>query len=123
MEVLKYHLSISFYASVPNWICEIPNHLEIQCDEPVITEPYSLEFAPNRFKTQEIRNKVVFTKPNLLQYVSDRFLNQGMCDGATGEHPYSLELAPDCFKTKEMYDKRVMEVPWQLHCVPNHFKI
>ena len=39
----------------------VPNHLKTQeqCDLEVHTEPYSLEFRPDRIKMQEMSNEAV----------------------------------------------------------------
>ena len=44
------------FANVPRWIREVPGHLKIKemCDEAVRMEPLSLEFVPDRLKTEDV---------------------------------------------------------------------
>ena len=45
-------------------------------------DPYSLEFVPGRFKTQEMCNKAVSMEPYTLSYVPGRLKTEEMCDEA-----------------------------------------
>ena len=61
---LKILINMSLYASVPNWVQEIPNHLKTQerCNEAVYMEPYCLLHVPDHLKTQEMCCKAVHKK-------------------------------------------------------------
>ena len=60
-------------------------------------EPYTLEFVPDHFKTQE------------------------MCHIAVETDTYTLEFVPEHLKTQETCIKAVEADPWQLHDVPDWF--
>ena len=45
-------------------------------------DPYSLEFVPDHFKTEEMCKKAVCRKPYTLRYVSDHLKTKEMCDEA-----------------------------------------
>ena len=49
------------YATVPNWIKEIPDDLKTQemWDEALHMDPHLLEFVPDYLKTQEMCNETV----------------------------------------------------------------
>ena len=64
VDVCKVLVNMTLHVSVPNWIREISDHLKTQkmCDEAVCIEPYSLEFASNGFITQEMCEKLALHK-------------------------------------------------------------
>ena len=51
----KVSININLYASVPNWIQEIPNHVKIQemCVEAVHIKLYSLKFVLTALKSRK----------------------------------------------------------------------
>ena len=55
----------------------------------------SLEFVPDRLKTEEICNKAVSINPPSLAYVTDHLKTQEICDEAVRTEPYSLKFVPD----------------------------
>ena len=48
----------------------------------VCMDPYSLEYVPDRFKTEEMCNKAVRSEPYTLRYVPDHLKTQEMCNEA-----------------------------------------
>ena len=52
----KALINMSLYASVPNWIKEIPDHFKTQemCNNAISISPDSWFLVPDHFKTQEI---------------------------------------------------------------------
>ena len=51
------------------------------CDIAVCMELYSLEFVPDRFKTQKICNEAVRRKPETLGFVPDILRPEGCVKG------------------------------------------
>ena len=45
-------------------------------------DPYSLEFVPDRFKTEEMCNKAMRREPYTQRYVPDHLMTQEMCNKA-----------------------------------------
>ena len=52
------------------------------CNEVVCIEPYSLEFVPDYFKTQEMCNEAVRKEPYTLRYIPGHRRTQEICDDA-----------------------------------------
>ena len=64
---------MSLYASVPNWIQEIPDHLKAQkmCTKSIKEELWLLRFVPDRFWSQEMCAEAVHNERYLLQEILD----------------------------------------------------
>ena len=66
------------------------------CERTVDVSPWLLEFVPDYYKTQEMREKAVtVTLGWTLRYVPDKYKMQEMCGEAIMEYPYSLQYVPD----------------------------
>ena len=99
------------YATVPNWIKEIPDHLKTQemCNEAVCMEPWSLKFVPDQYKAQEMcERRAVHTdeqsytlKLYTLKLYTLKPYTQKPYTTAE-EEPYTLKLVSDHLKTQEM---------------------
>ena len=61
----------------------------------------------HRLNTQKASNKVVRTEPLSLEYVPDRFKTQAMCNGAVCKNSAVPYFVPDHFKTQEICIKAV----------------
>ena len=92
-----------------NWRVTIPDHLKMQqmCDEALSTEPLSLGYVPDRFKTQEMSNKAVRNRLEIILLVPDHFWMQKMCNETMRTIPDTFHRIPDRFKTQKMCDKAV----------------
>ena len=67
---------MSLYASVRNWIQEIPDHIKTQiCAKAVHIKTFSLKFAPDYCKIQEMIAEVVCKELYLLEFVSVHLKN------------------------------------------------
>ena len=68
---------MSLYASVPNLIQEIPDHIETQemCAKAVHIKTFSLKFARDYCKIQEMIAEVVCKELYLLEFVSVHLKN------------------------------------------------
>ena len=53
------------YKIMAYWINEVPAHLKIQevCIESAVTNPWQLDYVSDHFKTQEMCNKAVYMDP------------------------------------------------------------
>ena len=67
------------------------------CDEAVRMDPYSLEFVPNRLKTQEMCEKAFRKNPWSLMYIPNRYKTQGMCNEVAQKGLFLLEHVHDWF--------------------------
>ena len=84
----------------------------------VLEYPWSLQFVPDHFKTQEMCKKVVEEYPQMLFHIPNHFKTQEMCKKAVEVSTCSLEYAPDCFKTQGTCEKAVRRVPCTLNMYP-----
>ena len=85
-------------------------------------DPSSLWNIPDKFKTQEIREKSLEQASWQLENVPDYFKTQGMCIEAVEDEPHPLLYVPDHFKTQGMCIEAVEKYPLLLAWVPDHFK-
>ena len=115
------------------------------CNREVLKKPHSLQFIPDIFKTQEIRNKAVKKDSCVLRLfpfyfwansitnraidnymypmIMSNYLNtQERFERVIENYPYTLKFVPDHFKTREMFDKVVKkDVLYFLHHIPYWF--
>ena len=69
------------------------------CSEAVHNHPYTLEYVPDKLKTQEMCESAVEKSPRCLKYVPDHFKTEKMCVKAFKKETEALEHVPDHFKT------------------------
>ena len=50
-------------------------------------------------------NKAVENYPHALEFISESYKTQKMCDKAVNIYPSTIKLVSECFMTQEMYDK------------------
>ena len=81
--------------------------------------PWCLKYAPGRFMTQEMCEKVVEDEPENLR--SDHLKTQGLCNKAVPIEPLSLAYIPDHFKTQEICDRAVKDDSSSLQFVSDWF--
>ena len=86
-------------------------------------DPYSLEFVPDHFKTEEMCKEAVNNKAYMLRYVPDHLKTQEMCEKVMNVRPAALFFITNCFKTQKTCDKAFEEDPSSLMYVPDHFKM
>ena len=107
VEGWKVSVNMSLYASVCNWIGEIPDHLKTVeiCAEAEPIKTYSLEFVHGHFKTQEERAKALRMQslplelePYILAYVPNQRKAQELCNKPMHIIPTLFFLASGCFK-------------------------
>ena len=75
------------------------------CRHAVKKLPYLLRFLPDRYKTQQMFDKVVLENDETLKSVPDCNKNQEMCNKAVDNYPHALEFVPECYKTKKFVIK------------------
>ena len=92
------------------------------CNEAVLTGPLSLAYVPDRFKTQEMFNKVVHNKLCMMLFVPDHFRTKKICNETMCTIPNAFHRTRDHFKTKKMCDKvAVKDGSPPLQFVPDWF--
>ena len=91
------------------------------CDEAVRTEPLSLAYVPDHFKTQEMCNEAVRNKLCMILFVPDHFWMQEMCNEIMRTMPDAFNRIPDRFKTQKMCDKAVKDDSFSMQFVPDWF--
>ena len=84
------------------------------CNEVIHTEPRSLAFIPDHFKTQSMCDEAVEADPYMLKFVP--------VERALEKYLYPMRDVPNHLKTREMCNKAVVEDPWQLSDFPDHLK-
>ena len=52
-----------------------------------------------------MRNIAVDSYPHALEFVSESYKSQNMCDKAVSTYPSTIKFVPGCYKTQEMCDK------------------
>ena len=62
----------------------------------LLTSCYLLQ---DRYKTQEMSDKVILQNGETLMLVPDYYRNQKICNKTVDDYPQTLEFIPDCFKT------------------------
>ena len=72
------------------------------CNEEVCNHPYTLEYVPDKLKTQEMCERAVEKNPGCLKHVPDHFKAQEMCIKAVKKEVESLEHVPNHCKAGEM---------------------
>ena len=97
------------FVNVPKWFKAIPEHLKTQemCKRAIKVDPYSLGYVRDCFKIQDMCNKAVPKRPNILEYVPDHLKTQEMCIKVIKVDPWQLYDVPDCFNTQEICDTAV----------------
>ena len=90
------------------------------CIEAVHREQYTLGYASDHFKTQEMCEKAVQGDPWKLRYVAYNFKTQKMCDQAVRREPCTLKFVPVYLRTGEMFVKKYLH---PMRDVPDHLKI
>ena len=69
-----------------------------------------------------MNNEAMHIDSYLLLYVPDQYKTQQICNELMCTRPAFFDLVPDCLKTQEMRIKGVEVDPWKLYDVPDHFK-
>ena len=54
-----------------------------------------------------MRNIAVDNYPHALEFVSESYKSQNMCDKAVSTYPSAIKFVPECYTTQEMCDKTV----------------
>ena len=62
-------------------------------------------YIPNRYKTQEMCDRVISEDPFMLVYCPDKYKIQKMCDEAVDDCLAALKFIPDWFVTRKMIKK------------------
>ena len=88
------------------------NPRALRYNRAVQRDSWVLEYVSNQYKTQKICNEAIGEHPGALGYVPDRFKTQEMCEFAVGEDHYALEHVPYRFVTQEMCEFAVGEDPY-----------
>ena len=93
------------------------------CNKIVEKNPYTLEFAPDHLRTEEMEmcERVDEYGINTLHFLLDHLKTQGMFDDAVMKDPWSFIYIPDHFKTQEMCDDAMMEDPRLLLFLPDWY--
>ena len=63
---------------------------------------FVFDSIPDRYKTQEMYDRVVSEDPFLRIYCPDKCKTQRMCDKAVDDYLAALKLIPDLFVTSKM---------------------
>ena len=94
VEGCEVTINMSMYATVPNWIKEILDHLKTQhmCNEAVRMESYSLNFVTEQYKSQDMCNEAVGMESWSMKFVPDHLKTKEMCEGAVDAYPWVLEF-------------------------------
>ena len=75
------------------------------CDKAVNKCHFVFDSIPDQFKTQEMRNKIIFDGPFKLKYCHDRHKTQEMCDKVVDNFLPALKFATNWFVTSKMIKK------------------
>ena len=67
-----------------------------------------MQFVSDWYKTQEMCNKAVDIFPFVFDSVPDWYKTQEMCHKVVSKEPFTLKNCLDRYKTKEMLDKAVV---------------
>ena len=51
---------------------------------------FVIRYVPDRYKTQQMRNKAILKNGGTLKSVPDCCKNQKMCDKAVNTHPFTI---------------------------------
>ena len=65
------------------------------CNQAVDNCARTLEFVPERYKTQEICDKVVNTYPSTIKFVPECYKTQELCDKAVNRCFFVFDSVPD----------------------------
>ena len=65
------------------------------CNQAVDNCAHTLEFVPERYKTQEICDKVVNTYPSTIKFVPECYKTQELCDKAVNRCFFVFDSVPD----------------------------
>ena len=66
---------------------------------------FVFDSVPDQYKTQEMRDKVVFKEPSVLKYCIDNYKIQEMCYKAVGAFLTTVNFVSDWFATNKMLGK------------------
>ena len=66
---------------------------------------FVFDSIPDRYKTQEICERVVSEDPSLIVYCTDKYITQRLCDEAADDSLAALKLVPEWFVTSKMIKK------------------
>ena len=58
----------------------------------------------DQYKTQQMCNKAILGKGQILKSVYNCYTNQETCNKAVDNYPHGLEFVPECNKTQKMCD-------------------
>ena len=81
------------------------------CNEAVESDPWTLKYVPDQYKTQEMCNEAVEKLPEVLGFVPDQYKTQEMCNEAVQRVPWMLLYVLDQNKTQEMCYEAVEKSP------------
>ena len=65
---------------------------------------FVFDSIPDRYKTREMRDRVVYEDPNFIAYFPDKYITTKMCDEAVDDSIATLKLIPDWFVTSKIND-------------------
>ena len=91
------------------------------CNEAVCREPYTLRYAPDHLKTQEMCEEVMRVMPTALPFIPDCLKTQEMCIKGFEVDPWQLYDVPGQYKTQQMCNKAVRMCPCLLNYAPYWF--
>ena len=78
------------------------------CYKAVGNYPYALEFFSECYKAQKVCDIAVDTYPSTIKYALDRFKTQEMCNKIVSEDPFKLKYYHDRYITSKVCNKSVM---------------
>ena len=69
-------------------------------------------YAPDRYKTYEMCNKVILENERMLRLIPDCCKIQEMCDKAVDTYSFAIQIVSECYKTQKMCDKSLYNCPF-----------
>ena len=105
----------------PRSLAFITDHFKTQ-ERPVEEDLHTLKFIPVHLRTHEMRKRALEKYLNPVRDVSDHFKAQEMCNKAVEEDPWWLSDFSDHLKTQGMCEKTVEDKSETLEYVPDYFK-
>ena len=90
------------------------------CDKAVNTDPSTIQFVPECYKTQGMCNKA-FNNVFLCLFNPDRYKTQEMCDSFISGGSFTIRYVPDQYNTQQLCVEAVDDCLAALKCVPNWF--
>ena len=55
----------------------------------------------------------------MIEFVSECYKTQNMCDKAVNTYPSTIEFVPECYKTQKMCDKAVNKCLFLFDSIPD----